>query len=144
MGPRKAEAPQDLADILRTWQHLETASVESTSKVIEKSDNPLIKIVMEIIRRDSQTHYRVQQVMLDSLEKKAFSLTPEELADVWEMIETHAELEQKTIALATEALKNCRLLAQRQLLTYLIDDEKKHDRLLSQLEEFKRSLSPYA
>ncbi len=144
MGPTLAEDPRALPNILRNWQTLETASIENTTRIIEKSQNPLIKIVMEIIRRDSETHYKVQQALLDSLEVKAFSLTPEELAAVWDSIETHAELEQKTIDMATEALRNCRLLAQRQLLTYLIDDEKKHDRLLSQLEAFKHSLHPYA
>jgi len=111
---------------------------------MEKTQNPLIRLVMEIIRQDSGMHKRVQQVILDSLGKQAFSLTPEELADIWDLIEKHAEMERETIALAEKARKNCRLFAQRTLLTYLIEDEQKHDRLLSQLEDFKRGLYPYA
>ena len=60
------------------------------------------------------------------------------------MIEKHADMEKKTIELAEKALQNCRLFVQRQLLTYLIEDEKKHDRLLGQLEDFKRNIYPYA
>jgi uncharacterized protein YigA (DUF484 family) len=86
----------------------------------------------------------VQQAMLDSLEMEAFTLTPEELADVWDMIEKHAEMEKATIVLAEKAKRNCRLFVLRHLLTYLIDDEQKHDRLLSQLEDFKRQIYPYA
>ena len=59
-------------------------------------------------------------------------------------MEKHAEVEKQTIELAEKARDKCRLFVQRHLLSYLIDDEKKHDRLLSQLEDFKRNLYPYA
>ena len=144
MTPKPAENPEELTAVLKTWQALETATIEHTTDIIAKTKNPLIQLVMEIIRRDSEMHHRVQQVLLDSLEKQAFTLTPEELGDIWEMIEKHAEMEKATIELAERARANCRLFVQRHLLTYLIEDEKKHDRLLGQLEDFKRNIYPYA
>jgi len=144
MSPKAAENPEELVAILKNWQAIETATVEHTTQIIAKTKNPLIQLVMEIIRQDSQMHHRVQQVLLDSLEKQAFTLTPEELGDIWEMIEKHAEMEKMTIELAEKARGNCRLFVQRHLLTYLIEDEKKHDRLLGQLEDFKRNIYPYA
>jgi rubrerythrin len=144
MSPKIAEDPVELTAILKSWQALESASVAQTTSIIEKTENPLIKLVMEIIRQDSRMHHRVQQVIIDSLEQQAFSLTPDELGDIWEAIEKHAEMEKATIDLAERALKNCRLFVQRHLLTYLIEDEKKHDRLLGQLEDFKRRIYPYA
>jgi len=134
----------EMVALLKHWQDLEVATITQTTTIMEKTQNPLIRLIMEIIRQDSAMHKRVQQVILDSLEKQAFSLTPEELADIWDLIEKHAEMEKETIVLAEKARKNCRLFAQRHLLTYLIEDEKKHDRLLSQLEDFKRGLYPYA
>jgi uncharacterized tellurite resistance protein B-like protein len=142
MSAKAAEKP-DLAKILRDWQAIEIASISHTTEIIAKTPNPLIRLLMEIIRQDSEMHYRVQQVLLDSLEKEAFTLTPEDLAGIWDMIEKHAELEKSTIDLAEQARDGCRLFVQRHLLTYLIDDEKKHDRLLGQLEDFKRNLHPY-
>ena len=144
MSPKVAENPEELTSILKTWQGLETATIAHTTDIMERTKNPLIRLVMEIIRRDSEMHHRVQQVLLDSLEKQAFSLSPEELGDIWEMVEQHAEMEKATIELAEKARSNCRLFAQRHLLTYLIEDEKKHDRLLGQLEDFKRNIYPYA
>jgi hypothetical protein len=141
---RAAEDAEELKTTLRRWQHIEDESVAQTSSIIAKTNNPLIKLVMEIIRQDSVMHKRVQQVILDSLEKQAFSLTPEELGDVWDLIETHAAAEKETIELAEKARKNCRLFVQKHLLTYLTEDELKHDRLLNQLEDFKRNLYPYA
>jgi hypothetical protein len=135
---------EELTTILESWQGLETATISHTTEVIAKTRNPLIRLLMEIIRQDSQMHYRVQQVLLDGIEREAFTLTPEELGDIWDMIEKHADMEKQTIALAEKALGNCRLFVQRHLLTYLIEDEKKHDRLLGQLEDFKRNIYPYA
>lgn len=144
MTPKLAENPEELSAILKKWQGLENATIAHTTEVIGKTGNPLIQLLMEIIRQDSVMHHRVQQVLLDSIEKEAFSLTPEELADIWDMIEKHAEMEKHTIELAEKARSNCRLFVQRHLLTYLIEDERKHDRLLGQLEDFKRKIYPYA
>lgn len=144
MSTTAAENPTELTAVLKTWQGIESATVSHTTEVIARTQNPLIRLVMEIIRQDSEMHYRVQQVLLDSIEKQAITLTPEELGDIWEMVEKHAEMEKKTIELAEKARNNCRLFVQRHLLTYLIEDEKKHDRLLGQLEDFKRSIYPYA
>jgi len=144
MQQKAAESVEELKVTLRQWQDLEDRTIEQTAAIAHKTQNPLIKLIMEIIRQDSAMHRRVQQVMLDGLEKEAFTLTPEELADVWDLIEQHAEMERQTIALAEKARRNCRLFVHRHLLTYLIEDEQKHDRLLSQLEDFKRGIYPYA
>jgi rubrerythrin len=139
-----AENMAELTAALVRWQEIETASIAQTTAIMEKTKNPLIKLVMEIIRQDSAMHRRVQQAILDSIEKEAFSLTPDELGDIWEMVEQHAAMEKETIQLAEKALQNCRLFVQRHLLTYLIEDEQKHDRLLTQLDDFKRKMYPYA
>jgi uncharacterized protein YigA (DUF484 family) len=145
--PSKSSRPdesEELASLLRKWQDIEDHSVQSTTQIIERTKNPLIRLVMEIIRNDSVMHKRVQQFMIDSLEKQAVSLTPEELGEIWESLERHAEMEKETIRLADQARKNCKLFVQRHLLTYLVEDEQLHDRLLGQLEDFKRKIYPYA
>ena len=144
MTQKAAENLSELIAALNRWQEIESATIAQTTAIMDKTKNPLIRLVMEIIRQDSTMHKRVQQVLLDSLETQAFSLTPEELGDIWEMIERHATMEKETIALAEKAQRNCRLFVQRHLLSYLIEDERKHDRLLTQLEDFKRKIYPYA
>lgn len=142
--PKPADNLEELAAILKTWQGLENGAIMHTTEIIAKTQNPLIRLVMEIIRHDSEMHYRVQQVLLDSIQKQAITLTPEELGEIWDSVEKHAEVEKQTIELAEKARDKCRLFVQRHLLSYLIEDEKKHDRLLSQLEDFKRNIYPYA
>jgi hypothetical protein len=83
-------------------------------------------------------------VIIDSLEKEAFHLTPDELGEVWDLVEQHTSMEKEAVELADKARRNARGFIQRFLLNYLIEDEQKHDRLLAALEDFKRNLYPYA
>jgi len=141
---REPGGTSELLAVLRKWQAIEDGSVASTTQIMGKTKNPFIRLVMEIICQDSIMHKKVQQFMIDSLEKEAVSLTPEELGEIWEQVERHAEMEKEAIQLADQLRKNCRLFVQRHLLTYLVEDERLHDRLLGQLEDFKRKIYPYA
>jgi hypothetical protein len=131
---------------MRNWQKVENASVASTGQVIEKTDNAVVRLVMEIIQRDSQMHFRVQEMIADSLEAKSLNLNPDELADIWSMIEHHILLEKKTVELAEqalEALKGKKMVVQEYLLHYLLEDENKHNHILEQLEVIKKGMYPY-
>ena len=89
-------------------------------------------------------HRRVQQLLIDNFEKKAFTLTPEELADVWNLVEKHIELEKETIRLAEESRRNTKNFVIRYLLGYLMTDEQKHNLILQQMEDIKSGIYPYA
>ena len=142
----KKQVQEDIVANMRRWQKVENASVASTGRVIEKTDNPIVRLVMEIIQRDSQMHHRVQGYITDSFEK-VVALSPDEVADVWTMIEDHAKLEQETIRLAEESLEATKgakgMLVQSYLLEYLLDDENKHVRLLERLANIQRGMYPY-
>ena len=144
---KKKEIQEDLVKNMRTWQNIENKSISSTARVIEKTKNPIVRLVMEIIQRDSQMHYRVQEWIAESLTGRAVSLTPDELGDVWGMIEEHIKLEKKTIQLAQESLDaigdSKGMLVQAYLLQYLLDDEKKHDALLERLANIQKGMYPY-
>jgi len=140
------EIQQAIVDNMKRWQKIENASVASTGKIIDKTDNPVVRLIMEVIQRDSQFHYRVQEMIADSLETKTITLTPDDLGEVWEMIEKHIELEKKTVELAEEALENLKgkkMVVQEYLLHYLLEDEKKHNLVLDQLGIIKKGMYPY-
>jgi len=124
MPQSRKETQAKLVTNMRNWQKIENASVASTGRVIEKTDNPIVRLVMEIIQRDSQMHYRVQELIADSLEK-SIALTPDDVGDVWGMIEDHIKLEKKTLELAEMALEAIKggkgMLVQAYLLEYLMD-----------------------
>jgi len=89
-------------------------------------------------------HHRVQEFIADSLEHKAVSLNPEELVEVWGLIEHHIKIENQTMELAQKMLDSTKnqqgLLVQDYLISYLMQDEQKHNDLLSRLDEVKRGI----
>lgn len=141
---KQKELNEKLVATLKKWQKVEDASVKSTSEIIGKTKNPVVRQVMEIIKQDSAMHKKVQQLLIDSFEKEAIQLQPEELSEVWGMIENHIELEKETVRLAEESRKNSNNFIVRYLLGYLMTDEQKHNEVLAQLEDVKRGMYPYA
>ncbi len=141
------QTQEELVANMREWQKIENRGIVSTSQIIEQSRNPLVRLVMEIIQRDSQMHYRVQELIADSLESKAIELNVDEMALLTEMIEKHLALEQRTIELAKESLEkmNGRGMAiQTYLIEYLLKDEEKHNEILQNLAGIRGKMYPYA
>ena len=141
------ELQDKLVANMKAWQKVESDSIEMTARVSKKTENPIVRQVMAIIMQDSSTHHRVQQFIIDSLTKETVSLQPEELADVWDLVEKHIALERKTIEYAKEALetlKGTRMMVQQYLLEYMLIDEEKHNKILDNLEAIKKGMYPYA
>ena len=141
---KQKELNEKLVATLKKWQKVEDDSVKSTSEIISKTKNPVVKQIMEIIRQDSAMHKKVQQLIIDSFEKEALYLSPDELGDVWSMVEKHIELEKETVRLAEESRKNSKSFFIRYLLGYLMTDEQKHNEILAQMEDIKSGIYPYA
>ena len=141
---KQKELNENLVATMKKWQKIEDASVKSTSDIIGKTKNPIVRQVMEIIKQDSAMHKKVQQLIIDGFEKEAMQLQPGELSEVWGMIENHIELEKETIRLAEESRKNSNSFVVRYLLGYLMTDEQKHNDILAQLEDVKKGMYPYA
>ena len=130
-----------LLKTLRDWQGIERNAIQTCTKIMEKTDNLLIRQFMEIIRNDSVQHHRVQQFIIDSLTKQPIKLSHEELAQIWDEIEAHDKVERKTIEMAKECRDECQFFVQRSLLEYLIADEEKHDLILGELDKFKKDMA---
>ena len=137
-GPERVEK---LVKTLKTWQGLERQAMSDTTAIVEKTENPLIRLIMEIIRHDSLMHHRVQQFLIDSVTRENVTVSREDVAEIWEKIEEHDRLEKKTIEIAEELKENAWSPIHKQLLDYLLRDEQKHDSLLVQLDEIKVGMS---
>lgn len=140
------ELQEQIISDMRQLQKAENASIASTGRIIEKTENPIVRLVMEIIQRDSQMHYQVQGFIADSLGEKTVSLTPEELGQVWEMIEQHIQLEKKLMETAERLLASLKgkfMVVQQYLIDYLLEDETKHNNLLDRLNGIKTKMYPY-
>jgi bacterioferritin (cytochrome b1) len=130
---------------MKRWQKLENAAIAQTARIMEETEHPLIRAIMEVIKNDSENHYRIQQLIIDSVEKQYINVFTDDLARCWESIERHIALEKKTIEMAAEsmaALEGSKNVVQLYLLDYLKMDEEKHEKLLADLDRIKRAMYP--
>jgi len=141
---KAAEREEKMIGTLRQWQGLERKAIEETAKIMEETDNLLIRQIMEIIRNDSVQHHRVQQFIIDSMTKQALVLSREDMADIFSRLEEHDKLEKETIKIANELIEETRDPVHKLLLTYLVRDEEKHDQILMSLDELKTHLAKLA
>ena len=134
----------EIVSTMKRWQKVENSAIASTGKIIEQTENPLIRMVAQIIQRDSHMHYGVQGFIVDSIEREAISLTSEELVQVWGLIEAHIVIEQQTLDLAQELLDLTKgqqgMIIQDYLMNYLAQDEQKHIDLLDRLNDIKQGI----
>ena len=137
------ERQAQLVETLGRWQQIEGRSITQCADIADRTRNPVLRLVMEIIRRDSAMHHRVQQFVIDTIEKEPVALTVEDLEGVWGAIEAHIAAEHETerlVAQARQALAGTKDVVQQYLLAYLEADEKKHDALLEGLNLIKRGM----
>ncbi len=137
----KTNRADEMVAILQQWQAIERQSMSDTAEILEKTQSPLIRILMEIIRHDSLMHHRVQQFLVDSLTVANVTVTREDIEAVADQIEAHDKMERKTIELAEKLRDTAWTPVHKQLLDYLVIDEKKHDALLMQLDEVKAGMT---
>ena len=137
------EETAQLVQILQEWQELEDIGIRSLCRIRAQTKNRLLRQVISIIMHDSTQHRRVQAILLDGLTNEAFSLSPEEVAEIWTELEKHDRLEQASIEKANAARKATSDPIVRYFLSYLLADEEKHHRMLDGLEDIKRNIYPY-
>ena len=138
------EKQEEMLENVKNWQKLESQSVSNTAQVIQKTGNPVIQIIMEIIQHDSQMHRRVQKWIADSLEGMPVTLNPDDMVEIWDKVQNHIDIEKQMLEnvqkqLSTIEGKNI-MLVQQYLLKYLVEDETKHYNLLSYLETVKKGM----
>jgi hypothetical protein len=137
----------DLVKRMQYWQGVERKSVASTSAILAQTEHPLLQLVMEIIRHDSQLHERIQQFIIDHVATKPVTLSPDDLAGVSAPLEDHLRLEDQMVEAvnaSVEKIRGHKMLIEEYLLDFLIQDEKKHAIMLRALDKVKRGMYPYA
>ncbi len=136
---KTAENSEEFLSNIKEWQKLEEKTIAYAEELLSRTNNPLIKITMQMIRDDSEKHKAIQQMIIDNLTKEALRLTPEDIVPLSDALNKHCEAEAKSIEFAKSALKNSSHFVTKYMLSYLLADEEKHHALLSKLDEVKKA-----
>jgi hypothetical protein len=127
----------------KQWQELENETLSLSKDLEKKSDNSFVKLVMEIIKRDSEKHKIMQQFVIDSFTKEAIHLTPQELIPLAEVLEKHIKAEAKSMGLANACIAETKNFFAGFVSSLLLADEVKHHEMLTMLEQIKGQVYPY-
>ena len=133
---------EELAKVLKEWYSLEDQTIKLAEDLMKKSDNSFVKVIMEMIKRDSEKHKIMQQFAIDHLTKEAFRLTPQELIPLGEVLEKHIQAEAKSMGLANSAITMSRDYFVNFIVSYLMADEIKHHEMPTKLDHIKGQVHP--
>jgi uncharacterized tellurite resistance protein B-like protein len=133
---------EELAKVLKEWYNLEDQTIKLSEDLMKKSDNSFVKVIMEMIKRDSEKHKIMQQFAINHLTKEAFHLTPQELIPLGEVLDKHVQAEAKSMGLANNAITMSRDYFTNFIVSYLMADEIKHHEMLTTLDHVKGQVHP--
>ena len=138
---KSEESSEEFLSIIKEWIVLEDETIASANELIGKSNNPFVKMRMEMVKHDSGKHKEMLQWIIDNLTKEAVHLTPGEIMPLSALLHMHLEVEAKSIVLANNALKKSGLPIVRYILSALLDDETKHHAQIIMLnDEIKKAI----
>jgi rubrerythrin len=138
MALKKAEErDKQMLELLKGWKALEEHTIKICSKISKKTKNPIIKTLIIAIKNDSAKHRSILQLINDSMTKKAFILAPDDLVGISTLLDKHIDIEHKSITTATKAIDISRDAVVKQLLRLILEDEKKHVKLIEQMNELR-------
>ncbi|HMK61702.1 MAG TPA: hypothetical protein VK452_11240 [Dissulfurispiraceae bacterium] len=136
-APKAHARDRELLTLLRKWKGIEAATIKNCDSILKKAKNPIIMTLTSAIRNDSQKHAQILQLVIDSMTKAAYELSPDDLAGVASLLNKHIDIEQESIDMATQAIEMTRDSIAKQLLKLILEDEKKHKMMATRMSELK-------
>ncbi len=132
---KPAEKTDAFLDLIVDWQAVETGIMKYAEGEAARTQNPLEKMIAQLIGLEARKRCLIQQMIVESIRKEAAHLDPEELQGLTGHINRLLEAEEKELPLAEAALEKSELFISRYLLSYLISDMKKGNGLLRKFSD---------
>lgn len=139
----KVEQQAAFVDDISKWMELEDVTIAHCDRIKDSTENRLVEIIVDSIRSDSEKHKVMLGFITEAL-NGTITLEPDELGELSVLLDEHLAIEKSSIEMAQREFENSRHFVIRHLLSYLLADEKKHYKLMSQLKDYQRQLYPYA
>ena len=133
---RSAESNEDFLKLIKKWVGIEEATLLMIKGYEGKISNPVVDVLIDTIKTDSEKHKKILNMVIQGLEG-TLVLSPDDMAQLSEFIKKHSKIEQDSVDIAEQALKKVSTPITKLLMTYLLEDEKKHDMIMDGLDELK-------
>jgi rubrerythrin len=114
---------------------LEEKIVQMAKKSVEDTENQLVKYLIQAIAIDSNKHALLLNALLARLESKTPFIEEKKRDELGKHIQEHIKMESEAIKTYTELIPQTDDPGSKQVLEYILDDEKRHHHLLTRLYE---------
>ncbi len=128
---------------IEKWIEIEELTIGSCDAILKKSKSPVVNALMKAVKMDSQKHKELLGFVQQCLDG-TITLTPEELATASDLIEAHVKYERDAIVMAEKSLEDSRHFVINQVLKYILEDERKHFSMVTDMNSYKSHIYPYA
>jgi rubrerythrin len=122
-----------LKTFLKDSVALEEKIVRMAKKSVKNTENQLVKNLIQAIAIDSNKHALMLNAILARLESKTPFIEESKRDELGKNIKAHIEMEAEAIKTYKELIPEMEDPGSKQVLEYILDDEKRHHRLLTQL-----------
>ena len=124
----------DFVGDLTSWQSAETKVIDCAAKAIPKVKTTLARTVLQALKLEAEKRRLIQQMILDSETKESIHLSPDELKELSVQLNAHLDAEEEAAKFGKEAFDKIELPVPRYLLSYLLEDLKRHNSLLRRFD----------
>jgi hypothetical protein len=125
------------------WIEIEDLTVGSCDAIMKKSQSVVVQAIMKAIKMDSQKHKELLKVVQQCLDGTV-TMTPDELGTIASLLEGHSKIEKDAIDMAEKTLTDSKHFVITHIIKYILDDERKHFAMATDMNAFKAHMYPYA
>jgi len=121
---------------LKEQKALELSHVKSLTPVAEATANPLVRVLIQAIIQDSGKHASICQALIDvgaGESSPKLDLDMAAAVELHQNIKQHIRVESRMITRLESMVKETEDDRVAELLKYMLDDERRHHSLLTQL-----------
>ncbi len=128
---------------IERWLNIEDLTIGSCDAILKKSKSPVVNALMKAVKMDSQKHKELLEFVQQCLDG-TITLTPDDLATASDLIEAHVKYERDSIVMAEKSNEDSRHFVINQVLKYILEDERKHFSMVTDMNSYKSHIYPYA
>lgn len=126
---------QERVEFYKDQINLENTIIEKAEKAVEGMENILIRELILGIALDSKKHAGMLNALISMYTKPTPSVAEEFGEDLRKTIAEHIELEKQAIKTYQEKLKTTEKESEKIIIKALLNDEKKHHKLLLSIQK---------
>ena len=126
---------KEVVDLLKEQKKLELGHVKALTETLKSVENPMIKVLLDMIIHDSRKHATIAQALIDVEAGSAPHRLDMDLGPATNFnqnIKQHVRVELDMIERLGEVSKLVKDDRVRKFIDYLVDEEKRHHKLLKE------------